>query len=188
MAGLVPAIPARRLNAILSGMPGTRPGMTKQRGGINVRRHPRDLRDQVRPPRAQEGRELPRRRPARRAGADRLLRLGDCRAERQLRGRHRFRCRDGQEARPRHLKADRRRAQRDRRRARQSRQRHRQPPALRPLRQLRHVSECALPCAGHGDGLRDRPLHVPPAPAHPVRGGRRRRDGAQGVRRPGHVP
>ena len=31
-------------------------------------------------------------------------------------------------------------------------------------------------------------LHVPPAPARPVRGGGRGRDGAQGVRGPRHVP
>ena len=83
--------------------------------------------------------------------------------------------------------ADRRRAEGDRHRARQGRERHHLASALRPLRQLRHLPERALPPAGHRDGLRDRPLHVPPAPARPVRGGGRGRDGAQGVRRPRHA-
>ena len=39
------------------------------------------------------------------------------------------------------------------------------------------------PPAGHRDGLRDRPLHVPPHSAPAVRGGGRGGDGAQGVRR-----
>ena len=82
------------------------------------------------------------------------------------------------------IEPGRRGAEGDRHPARRGHRRHHQPPALRPLRQPRPVPARPLSPAGPRDGLRHRPLHVPRAPAHPVRGGRRRGDGAQGVRRP----
>ena len=60
--------------------------------------------------------------------------------------------------------------------------RHRHPHALGPRRQLRPVPQRALSHPGHRDGLRHRPLHVPPDAAHPVQRERRARHGEQGVR------
>ena len=60
--------------------------------------------------------------------------------------------------------------------------RHCHPHALGPRRQLRPVPQRALSHPGHRDGLRHRPLHVPPGAAHAVQRARRARHGEQGFR------
>ena len=106
----------------------------------------------------------------------------DRRRRPHVRRRHGLRRADGEEARPQD-RASRRGRARGRRyspRRRQGRRHH--AHALRPLRQRRAVPERALPRAGHGDGIRDGPLHVPPPDQPRVRGRRRLAHGAPRVR------
>ncbi len=140
-------------------------------------------------PRAQALGELHLRRPARRDDLDLLLRLGDQGAARRLRGRHRLR----RSRRPRSARAQIIHPVGEGLKALgvepdKVRQRHRHPHALGSRRQLRPVPQRALSRAGYRDGLRHRPLHVPPDAAHPVQRGRRARHGEQGLRLSLRIP
>ena len=151
------------------------PRRRHRRGRNHERRHPRGLCRPLRRARAHALGELHFRRSARRDDFDLLLRLGDQRPARHLRVRYRLR-RGGREGtRAQDHSSGRRGAQGARRAARQSAARDRHPYALGSCRQLRPVPQCALSHPGHRDGLRHRPLHVPPDAAHAVQRARRAR-------------
>ena len=129
--------------------------------------------------RAQALRELHRCRRPRQPPPHRLLRLGHPQRQAHHRRRHGLRRGRRRQARPQGGPGAGRRARADRHCRRQRGAGCRHPPALRPCRHARRLSQGALPSAGGRDGLRHRSLHVPQLPALPVHGRPRVRHGAR---------
>src|SRR5947208_1415303 len=148
----------------------------------------RNLRDQVRAPRAPRERELHRRRPARWPDAARLLRLAGARRRARAGGRHRFFLGNGCQARTRVLALPDARPAPARRRCGIGQGCGDHAPALRPRRQFRAVSRGDAAPAGPGDAIRDRAPHARRALPRRLRGRGRRRHGAARLRRASPVP